>query len=139
MTVPDGSPADHSFPRANRLSDDIVQIDPATGKVVAFYDFSSLYPSKQRTSMDQVLNGIAYDAAEDVFYLTGKWWPKFYKGACGFDLKKSAAIALDFLPHTRLIIILNVRIRLDQTAVKICGLIADEPAGVCSINSAGGK
>lgn len=104
--------------------------------MVAFYDFSSLYPSKQRTSMDQVLNGIAYDAAEDVFYLTGKWWPKFYKGACGFALKKSAAIALDF--RTRLII-LNARIRLDQTTVKICGLIADEPAGVCSINSAGGK
>jgi glutamine cyclotransferase len=28
-----------------------------------------------------VLNGIAYDPAEDVFYLTGKWWPKYYKGA----------------------------------------------------------
>jgi len=59
-----------------------VQIDPATGKVVAFYDFGGLYPSKERKSIDQVLNGIAYDPTEDVFYLTGKWWPKYYKGAC---------------------------------------------------------
>jgi glutamine cyclotransferase len=26
-----------------------------------------------------VLNGIAFDAAEDVFYLTGKNWPLYYK------------------------------------------------------------
>eukprot|EP00624_Nannochloropsis_granulata_P001944 evm.model.NODE_19262_length_43251_cov_28.561583.9 len=61
------------------LADDIVQIDPSTGKVVAFYDFSVLYPHTQRVSVDQVLNGIAYDSTEDVFYLTGKWWPKYFK------------------------------------------------------------
>lgn len=62
-----------------RLSDDIVQIDPADGKIVAFHDFSSLFPAQNRKNVDQVLNGIAYDGQEDVFYLTGKWWPKYYK------------------------------------------------------------
>jgi glutaminyl-peptide cyclotransferase len=61
------------------MADDIVQIDPATGKVVAFYDFSSLYPNRSRRSMDDVLNGIAYDSADKVFYLTGKRWPKVFK------------------------------------------------------------
>jgi glutaminyl-peptide cyclotransferase len=64
-----------------RLSDDIVQIDPATGKVVAFYDFSALYPASNRHSMDEVLNGIAYDPDTKYFYLTGKLWPKYYKVA----------------------------------------------------------
>lgn len=61
------------------LADDIIQIDPNTGKVVAFYDFSSLYPSRERKNIDQVLNGIAFDPQEDVFYLTGKWWPEYFK------------------------------------------------------------
>lgn len=65
--------------RAVRLSDDIVQIDPATGKVVAFYDMSTLYPIRQRSKVDDVLNGIAFDQEEDVFYLTGKNWSKYYK------------------------------------------------------------
>jgi len=70
----------HGYVWANIwLADDIVQIDPSTGKVVAFYDFSALYPQSQRVSVDQVLNGIAFDSTEDVFYLTGKWWPKYYK------------------------------------------------------------
>lgn len=62
-----------------RLKDDIVQIDPREGEVVAFYDLSTLYPIEQRANTDQVLNGIAYDEENDIFYLTGKQWPKIYK------------------------------------------------------------
>jgi glutamine cyclotransferase len=29
--------------------------------------------------VDDVLNGIAFDPVEDVFYLTGKNWPLYYK------------------------------------------------------------
>jgi glutamine cyclotransferase len=30
-----------------------------------------------------LLNGIAYDKSEDVFYLTGKLWPKLFKVKLG--------------------------------------------------------
>jgi glutamine cyclotransferase len=74
------------------LADDIVQIDPQTGKVVAFYNFASLYPSSKRMNVDQVLNGIAFDPVEDVFYLTGKWWPEYYKvKICGVGPKEKDA------------------------------------------------
>ena len=63
------------------MADDIVQIDPVTGKVVAFHDFSGLYPNPSRSSTDDVLNGIAFDPVSDVFYLTGKRWNKYFKVA----------------------------------------------------------
>ena len=70
----------HGYVWANVwLTDDIVQIDPASGKVVAFHDFSALFPHHLRVSLDQVLNGIAFDAENDIFYLTGKWFPKYFK------------------------------------------------------------
>lgn len=40
--------------RCCRLADDIVQIDPATGKVVAFYDLSTLYPPNTRSKVSEV-------------------------------------------------------------------------------------
>jgi len=62
-----------------RLSDDIIQINPTDGKVVAFYDFGTLFPINQRVNTDQVLNGIAYDHDQKLFYITGKNWPKMFK------------------------------------------------------------
>jgi hypothetical protein len=124
-----------------------VQIDPATGKVVAFYDFSALYPSKERSSIDQVLNGIAYDPAEDVFYLTGKWWPKYYKGACRlcrvWRLWRAGAPChrlFSFVLAGIVLLFFIINLYMHHTTVKICGLAKDEGQdGVCAVNSAGSK
>ncbi|KAG5189767.1 glutamine cyclotransferase [Tribonema minus] len=65
------------------LTDLIARIDPHTGEVMHMLDFSSIYPQIVRdnelTSIDAVLNGIAYDPREDVLYITGKLWPRLYK------------------------------------------------------------
>ena len=41
-------------------------------------DLSHLYPQQERPSREAVLNGIAYDAVQDVLIVTGKHWPKLY-------------------------------------------------------------
>ncbi|KDO28838.1 hypothetical protein SPRG_20040 [Saprolegnia parasitica CBS 223.65] len=56
-------------------SNAILKIDPATGAVVASYDLSTLCTNAHR---DAVLNGIAYDDAHDVFFITGKLWDTMY-------------------------------------------------------------
>lgn len=65
------------------FSDQIMVIDANTGKVAAYIETATLYPKEQRVkelySQDAVLNGIAWDPAEDVLYLTGKLWPRMYK------------------------------------------------------------
>jgi glutamine cyclotransferase len=52
----------------------IVEMDPRTGAVTRTIDCAELQQRAAPRSMDDVLNGIAYDAARDVFYLTGKNW-----------------------------------------------------------------
>jgi len=59
-----------------RLSDDIIQINPTDGKVVAFYDFGTLFPINQRVNTDQVLNGIAYDHDQKLSTSRGRIGPK---------------------------------------------------------------
>lgn len=58
----------------------IAKIEPATGVVVAVFDCSAL-ADVATTGEDTgaVLNGIAYDGDEDVFFLTGKLWNAVYK------------------------------------------------------------
>jgi len=65
----------------------IVRIDPASGCVEARADLGSLWRAmsdadkKQVTaSQDNVLNGIAYDKASGLFYLTGKRWLTIFAG-----------------------------------------------------------
>jgi glutamine cyclotransferase len=58
-------------------TDWIVRVDPASGRVEALIDASDLLSAEERRGVD-VLNGIAYDEAGDVFYLTGKLWPKLF-------------------------------------------------------------
>ena len=60
-------------------TDDIVRIDPETGEVLGWIDLSGLLPDEERTSQTDVLNGIAYDAAQDRLFVTGKLWPKLYE------------------------------------------------------------
>lgn len=57
----------------------IVRIDPATGRVEASIDFSGLLPATERYPDTNVMNGIAYDPAQDLLLLTGKRWPWLYK------------------------------------------------------------
>ncbi len=59
------------------LSDEILRIDPTNGEVVAWVDASSLVPAG--VASDDVLNGIAYSAESDSYFLTGKRWPELFE------------------------------------------------------------
>ena len=60
-------------------TDRIARIDPASGKVLGWLDLSGLLPAEDRQQQVDVLNGIAYDAANDRLFVTGKWWPKLFE------------------------------------------------------------
>jgi len=59
--------------------DQVARIDPATGKVTGWIDLTGILPASQRTGKEDVLNGIAYDAAAKKLYVTGKWWPALFE------------------------------------------------------------
>jgi glutaminyl-peptide cyclotransferase len=63
------------------LTDSIVRIDPATGKVTGVIDLTGLGPKPEEKvdPANDVLNGIAYDAAHDRLFVTGKRWPLIYE------------------------------------------------------------
>lgn len=56
----------------------IIKIDPADGDVVGYLELSKLWPGRPK-NIDAVLNGIAYNKEEDVFYITGKFWSKLFE------------------------------------------------------------
>jgi glutamine cyclotransferase len=58
--------------------DRIVRISPADGAVLGYIDLATLYPQSARSS-EAVLNGIAYDAAAERLFVTGKNWPQLYE------------------------------------------------------------
>ena len=62
-------------------TDVIARIDPASGKVTGWIDLTNLLPREKRgtSSVDAVLNGIAYDARHRKLYVTGKFWPKLFE------------------------------------------------------------
>ena len=62
-------------------TDFIVQIDKSNGVVTGVIDASSLLTEDERAELESgaVLNGIAYDAENDVFLITGKLWPKLFE------------------------------------------------------------
>lgn len=60
-------------------SDRIVSIEPATGKVLGSIDLRGLLPAGERSDPEAVLNGIAWDAAHDRLFVTGKLWPKLFE------------------------------------------------------------
>lgn len=65
---------------ANRLgSDEIVQIDPDSGKVLSVIDLAGLWPADQRPRDGGVLNGIAVNPATDRMVVTGKYCPKMFE------------------------------------------------------------
>ena len=61
--------------------DRIARIRPDTGEVTAFVDLAGILPrafALQYPEMD-VLNGIAWDAANRRIFVTGKKWPKLFE------------------------------------------------------------
>lgn len=68
----------------------ILRIDPRNGHVVGLINMAGLLGSADRVAgPDSVLNGIAYDAAGDRLFVTGKNWPKLFE----IRLRKSRASA----------------------------------------------
>ncbi len=62
------------------MTNKIARIDPATGKVSAWIDLTSLVdPRAVIQDRDAVPNGIAYDARRDRLFVTGKLWPKLFE------------------------------------------------------------
>lgn len=60
-------------------SNQLVRVDPATGNVTGWVDASGVLGSADRTGREDVLNGVAYDAAADKLYLTGKYYARLYE------------------------------------------------------------
>jgi glutaminyl-peptide cyclotransferase len=56
----------------------IYEIDPLTGAVTRVIDCSAIVKDEQVESDQNVLNGIAYVASTDKFYITGKNWKHMY-------------------------------------------------------------
>ena len=56
----------------------IARISPRTGQVTGWIDLAGLLDPHDATGVD-VLNGIAYDAAGDRLFVTGKLWPKLFE------------------------------------------------------------
>lgn len=61
------------------LTDQIIRIDPATGKVVGIVELSGIQAPQDVTYNTDVLNGIAHDPATGRLWLTGKNWNKVYQ------------------------------------------------------------
>ena len=59
-------------------TDYVARIAPDSGKVTSYIDLRGLLSTSERANAD-VLNGIAYDAAHDRLFVTGKLWPKLFE------------------------------------------------------------
>ncbi|MFN2137111.1 MAG: glutaminyl-peptide cyclotransferase [Candidatus Promineifilaceae bacterium] len=60
-------------------SDLIARISPDDGRVLGWIDLSGLMDAAVLSSGQAVLNGIAYDSANDRLYVTGKLWPSLFE------------------------------------------------------------
>lgn len=60
------------------MTSNIAIIEPETGRVIGVLDGAKLV-SMGRGKAGDVLNGIAYNKAEDAIYLTGKYWMETFK------------------------------------------------------------
>jgi glutaminyl-peptide cyclotransferase len=57
----------------------IIRISPRTGKVLGRIDLTGIIDKRELHGEGAVLNGIAYDAAGDRLFVTGKLWPKLFE------------------------------------------------------------
>jgi glutaminyl-peptide cyclotransferase len=60
-------------------SDRIVRIDPKDGKILGWINLRGLLKAEDEAADTDVLNGIAYDPAQDRLFVTGKRWPKVFE------------------------------------------------------------
>jgi glutamine cyclotransferase len=60
-------------------TDRIARISPQTGRVVGWVDLRGLMAAGSRLDQEAVLNGIAYDAATNRLFVTGKLWPRLFE------------------------------------------------------------
>ena len=60
------------------LTDRIAIISPESGRVTAWLNLASIR-GPVRSGTDDVLNGIAYDAARDRLFVTGKLWSRLFE------------------------------------------------------------
>ncbi len=59
--------------------DRIARIAPTDGHVIAWVDLKGLLPNTEKVNDESVLNGIAYDAATNRVFVTGKQWPWIFE------------------------------------------------------------
>ena len=59
--------------------DRIARISPQSGRVVAWIDLRTLVSTLNQRDPEAVLNGIAYDAARNRLFVTGKLWPRLFE------------------------------------------------------------
>ena len=65
---------------ANRYyTDEIVIIDPQTGKVEGRINLKGILSTRDRKPNTDVLNGIAWDEKNERIFVTGKYWPKLFE------------------------------------------------------------
>jgi glutaminyl-peptide cyclotransferase len=60
-------------------TDRIARISPTSGAVTGWIDLTGLLSPMYRDGTEDVLNGIAYDAARKRLFVTGKLWPKVFE------------------------------------------------------------
>lgn len=65
---------------ANVWHEDLIaRISPVDGSVRGWIDLTNILPKNEHPDPEAVLNGIAYDAAGDRLFITGKLWPKIFE------------------------------------------------------------
>jgi glutaminyl-peptide cyclotransferase len=57
----------------------IIRISPRNGNVLGRIDLTGIIDKRELHGEGAVLNGIAYDAAGDRLFVTGKLWPKLFE------------------------------------------------------------
>lgn len=57
----------------------IARIDPQSGKLLGWIDLDGISPDDVKRNSENTLNGIAYDAANDRIFVTGKQWRKLFE------------------------------------------------------------
>jgi glutamine cyclotransferase len=57
----------------------IARINPADGKLLGWIDLNGVSPDDVKRDSENVLNGIAYDAATDRLFVTGKKWKNLFE------------------------------------------------------------
>ncbi len=60
-------------------SEEIVIIDPSTGKLTGRLNMKGILPPEDRKARTNVFNGIAWDPGRGSLFVTGKYWPKLFE------------------------------------------------------------